>query len=63
MKYQWRVEFKKVTEKGLRRGVDKVTEAVEVVVYAGSSTEALDIAARHGGIATAKNACCVTRLM
>lgn len=61
MKYQWRVEFKKVREADLRPGIDKITETTEVVVYAGTSEEAISQAS-IGGVATKRNVCCVTRL-
>lgn len=62
MKYQWRVEFKKVRESRLLRGIDKVTETTEVVVYAGTSEDAIALASRVGGVATKTNVCCVARL-
>lgn len=63
MNYQFRVEFKKVREKGLRSPIDRVTKTAEVVVYAKDSTEAISLATRVGGVATKANVCCVTRLM
>lgn len=63
MRHQWRVDFKKVIEKRLRKGVDRVTHSAEVIVYATDSAEAISIASKQGGAATPGNLCCVTRML
>lgn len=62
MNHQFRVEFRKVKDKGLRSPICLVTKTAEVVLWAKDSVEAISLATRSGGVATKANVCCVTRV-